>query len=74
MNMDTLMSGSMVKKITAHEKKKKKRYSDTVQYGKFRTNRGSWFTYNFFMHEIDHSDHHPATESSERVDRQARET
>ena len=26
-----------------------KRYSDTVQHGKLRTNRGSWFTNEFFL-------------------------
>ena len=56
-------------------------YSNTEQNRKLRTIRGSWFIYNLFIpqhpttpsgQEIDHSDHHPAIESSESVDRQAR--
>ena len=67
-------------RTTSHQKW----YSNSVQHGKLRTNRGSWFIYNslkfvhlnnhdsFSSQEIDLSDHHPAIESSESVDRQAR--
>ena len=61
-----------------------KRYWNTVQHGELRFHRGSRLVNEFFLslapstpmtpsgQEIDHSDHHPATESSESVDRQAR--
>ena len=76
MNMDTHMSGSMVKKHISLK-------MVFVHYGKLRTSRGSCFFYKSFKlvylnihsssgQEINHSDHHPAIESSESVDRQAR--